>query len=77
MKPIFLLKTVTALTVTESQNWSTEDGLESYQIKSTPSTLEEDSSLEWWQGLIGIAGLMLLFYTLYSFVRGGKLNHHV
>ena len=68
MRPAFLLNTLAVLTAAESGHWSTEDGLESWN-RSTPSTLEEDLALEWWKGVVGIAGVMLLMYTLYSFVR--------
>lgn len=69
MKLVFLLKTVAALTAAESGHcWPTEDGLNN-SIRSRPSTLEVDSALEWWKGLVGIAGVMLLMYTFYSFVR--------
>ena len=68
MKPAFLLKIFATLTAAESGHWSTEDGFKN-STSPTPLTLEEDSDLEWWKGIVGIAGVMLLMYTLYSFVR--------
>ena len=71
MTAVFLLKTLATLVEAESRHWSTEDGLQN-TIPPLSTTLEEDSSdstLEWWKGIVGIAGVMLLMYTLYSFVR--------
>ena len=71
MTAVFLLKTLATLVKAESGHWSTEDELHN-TIRPLSMTLEEkstDSTLEWWKGIVGIAGVMLLMYTLYSFVR--------
>ena len=71
MTAVFLLKTLATLVKAESGHWSTEDGLHNTN-RPLSTTLEEnstDSTLEWWKGIVGIAGVMLLMYTLYSFVR--------